>query len=125
MTGSFVETFLDDIIVYSQTAREHVHHVARVLERLNTFGLVANREKCEIGQRKMPFLGRLVTTEGNSATLESIQAMIDAPPPITKKQLQTFLRLCAWVRDHVPRAAEALVPLTDLLKFQRWRWNSE
>lgn len=123
--GLFVEVYLDDVIIFSTDAAQHVEHVTRVLERLRTFRLIAHPEKCVFGVTKVPFLGRILSAAGLETTPESVQAVTTAQPPRTKKQLQSFLGLCGWIRDYVPNAAKLLTPLTDLLKQQRWRWSPE
>ncbi|KAK7592997.1 hypothetical protein V9T40_007749 [Parthenolecanium corni] len=123
--GKFVEVYLDDVIIFSKTAAEHVEHVKRILERLRIFRLVAHPEKCVFGVKKMPYLGRLLSADGVETQPQSIQAIIQAPAPQTKKQLQSFLGLCGWVREYVPNAAKLLTPLTELLKQTRWRWTPE
>lgn len=41
---------LDDIIVYSQTWKEHLYHLALIFERLELHGLTCALKKCIFGQ---------------------------------------------------------------------------
>jgi hypothetical protein len=43
----FVIVFIDDILVYSQSAEEHVHYLKIVLEKLRAHQLYAKFTKCE------------------------------------------------------------------------------
>jgi hypothetical protein len=43
----FVIIFIDDILVYSQSAEEHVHYLKIVLEKLRAHQLYAKFTKCE------------------------------------------------------------------------------
>jgi hypothetical protein len=43
----FVVVFIDDILIYSQSEREHVDHLKMVLHRLREHQLYAKLSKCE------------------------------------------------------------------------------
>jgi hypothetical protein len=45
--NKFVIVFIDDILVYSQSAEEHGHHLRIVLEKLRAHQLYAKFTKCE------------------------------------------------------------------------------
>jgi len=48
-TNSFVVLYLDDILIFSQSLDEHLHHIREVLQRLRQHKLCANLEKCTFG----------------------------------------------------------------------------
>jgi len=120
--GKFVFVYLDDILVYSNNEASHILHVSLVLERLLLHNLLANREKCYFARRLIHFLGTIIDQNGNRPHPEKLQAIREASVPRTRRQLQPFLGLCGWVRDHVQDAAKILAPLTELLKAKRWTW---
>ena len=51
--GKFCIVYLDDIIIYSQDVKEHLHHLALVLERLRIHNLTASLEKCRFGMERL------------------------------------------------------------------------
>lgn len=57
--------YLDDIIIYSDTWEDHPRHIALVLERLHAPGLTCSLQKCQFGQSSLPYLGHVVTSDGN------------------------------------------------------------
>ena len=63
--GDFVMVYLDDIMVHSKTATEHIRHVGLVLERLALHNLVARLPKCKFVQRKTMFLGVVIDEDAN------------------------------------------------------------
>jgi hypothetical protein len=56
--GKFVLVFVDDIIIFSKTLEEHLHHLRLVLERLKEFNLTVNMEKSHFAKRRRIFRSR-------------------------------------------------------------------
>ena len=77
----FVQVYLDDILIYSKTCREHVNHVHSVLGRLQEAGLQADIWKCKFHVQKTKFLGLILTTEGFEVNPEKIEAIRNWPMP--------------------------------------------
>jgi len=55
--GKFVVVYFDDILVYSMSQDDHLHHLRSVLETLRKASLYANIEKCVFGMDHAIFLG--------------------------------------------------------------------
>ena len=62
----FVVVFIDDILIYSKMAEEHVEHLRVVLSRLQEHKLYTKFSKCEFWLKKVPFLGHVLSNEGTS-----------------------------------------------------------
>ncbi|KAI3729490.1 hypothetical protein L6452_18150 [Arctium lappa] len=60
----FVIVFIDDILVYSKTKREHENHLRRVLELQRRERLYAKFSKCEFLLREVQFLRHVVSQDG-------------------------------------------------------------
>ncbi len=121
----FCLVYLDDIIVYSRSLDDHFVHVAKVLERLRIHNLTAALEKCRFAVDRLEYLGHVITSKGNEAKPEHVQKIAEAPVPTTRKQLQSFLGTCNWLREYVPGYAEIAAPLTDLTTGKSgFRWNA-
>ena len=59
----FVIVFIDYILVYSHTMKEHELHLKIVLEKLREKKLYATLSKCEFWLGKVTFLGHVVSKE--------------------------------------------------------------
>ena len=124
--GKFCIVYLDDIIIYSRNIEDHLHHLALVLERLHIHHLTASLEKYQFGMERLEYLGHIVTTDGKEANPEYVKAIIEAPTPKTKRQLQSFLGTCNWLREYIPHYSVITAPLTELtVKKSGFRWNTE
>ena len=91
MLNRFVFVYLDDILIFSRSSKEHVHHVQRVLQRLLENYLFVKAEKCEFYASSVSFLGCVAgrgTVQMDSA---KVSAVTTWPVPDSRKQLQRFL----------------------------------
>lgn len=64
--------FIDDILIYSRSREEHAEHLRIVLEKLGEHQLFAKLGKCSFWQRKIGFLGHVVSEAGVVVDLEKI-----------------------------------------------------
>lgn len=122
----FAIAYLDDIIVYSKTLKEHLHHLSLVLERLQRFGLTCSLEKCSFVKTELVYLGHKVTSDGNAPQTRHLEALEAAQVPTNRKEVRSFLGICNWLREYIPQFAHVAAPLTDLLSTKkRWSWNAQ
>lgn len=109
----FVLVFLDDILVYSKTEVEHVHHLTLVLKTLQNRSLLLNQKKCEFGVAKEPYLGHIISSKGVAMDMDKIEAMLAWPEAKSLKELRGFLSLTGYYRKFVRNYANIARPLTD------------
>ena len=57
----FVLVFLDDIIIYSNSEEEHEQHLRLVLQVCREHELYAKLNKCAFYQRKVQYLGQIIS----------------------------------------------------------------
>ena len=72
----YVLVFFDNILIYSRTIEEHVQHLATVLDILKNQQLYVNRPKCYIAQRRLEYLGHVISEEGVAVDQAKIEAML-------------------------------------------------
>lgn len=59
-----VKTMMDDIIVHGSTKEEHDIRLRQVLDITRKVNLKLNRDKCELGVKRLTFVGDVVSEEG-------------------------------------------------------------
>ncbi|KAJ4801596.1 polyprotein [Rhynchospora pubera] len=121
---SFVVVFIDDILVYSNSAEEHEHHLRLVLQRLREHQLYAKLSKCEFWLEQISFLGHVISKEGLAVDLQKIVAVTDWKPPTTVTEVRSFLGLAGYYRRFVEGFSRISLPMTQLLhKGVKFEWT--
>lgn len=115
---TFAYAYLDDILIASKDENEHWQHIREVLERLRTYGVTLNVDKCKFGVKELSFLGHWVSAEGIKPMKEKVQAIVDFPAPTSLKKLRSFLGMINQYRRFIDGCAELLTPLEALLTKQ-------
>ena len=59
-----VQCLIDDILIFGKSQVEHDARLFATLNRLQTFGVTLNSEKCEFSKKSIKFLGHLIDAEG-------------------------------------------------------------
>ena len=111
----FVYAYIDDVLIASTTAEEHLHHLRIIFQRFQDYGIVINPSKSEFGSASLDFLGHHVSAEGISPLSSKVQIIQDFPPPTSLRSLREFLGLVNFYRRFIPNCATLMQPLTDLL----------
>ncbi|MCG8096943.1 MAG: DDE-type integrase/transposase/recombinase [Candidatus Thiodiazotropha endolucinida] len=116
---SNVDSFVDDMWIFTETWKDHVTSLREVLDRLRTAKLTAKPSKCMIGYSSIECLGHSVAAQSVRPQEDKIQAIKDAPQPSTKRQIKSFLGLAGFYRRFIPNFSSIASPLTDLTKKSR------
>ena len=117
-TRPFVKVFLDDLIIYSRTWKEHVHHIHLVLQRLEEAGLKISPSKCWYGQPEVLYLGFYISGTSTRPDPKAVSCIDDYPRPTTVKQVQSFLGACNFFRAYIKDFAKRAAPLYALSKVK-------
>ena len=73
----FLAVMLDDMIIYSDTPKEHVSHVCAVLEVLRKHKLYAKIEKCEFHVDTISFPGYRISSASVEMDPERVASLLD------------------------------------------------
>ena len=102
--GSFCCAYVDDIIIWSPSEKQHHLDVRTVLQRLRDEGLSINVEKCEFDVQVTRYLGHIRSTSGIRPDPRKVQALVDWPVPRTTKEVHQFhgLHQQNWICVRTP-----------------------
>ena len=111
-----VFSWLDDILVASDTWEQHLATLIVVLRRLLAAGLSVNFAKCIFGAASMEFLGMVIDSTGVFPAPSKLAAIAEMPRPHTVEELRVFLGLTGYLRQFVANYSITCAPLTDILR---------
>ena len=122
----FLLIYLDDLVIYSSTFEEHLHHLEEVFKRLRAAGLTLKPSKCVFARSQVHFLGHVISQEGIRPNPEKVSAIEKYPVPKTVKDVRAFLGICNYYRRFVRDFAKKASPLVRLTrKDVKFDWNSQ
>ena len=112
----FVVVFLDDILIYSKDEKEHLQHLALVLQKLREHHLYAKLSKCAFNLQEVEFLGHVVSSEGIKMDAGKVAAIRDWPRPASVRDVRSFHGLANYYRRFIADFSKISTPLTNLTK---------
>jgi hypothetical protein len=89
----FVMVFIDDMLVYSISEEEHIHHA---LQKLRENMLYAKLSKCEFWMKQVAFLGHVISKGGISVDPSKVQDVLSWNAPMSVSGIQSFLGLAGY-----------------------------
>ena len=122
----FVAVYIDDILIFSRTMSEHLHHVGLVLDCLQGAGLKLKPNKCHFLCQRVEYLGHLVTPHGLEPNPKKVNAVTQFPVPTSTTQVRQFVGLTSYYRRFIESFAKIAAPLHNLTrKDVEFRWTTE
>jgi hypothetical protein len=120
----FASSYLDDILIYSNSVGEQEGHVKWVMERLLKAGLYLNSEKCEFHKETVKYLRLIISMNGVSMDQDKVHTVRNWSQE--KKtangrlnnifEVQQFLGFCNYYRWFIKGYSDVVEPLTRLTK---------
>eukprot|EP00170_Pyropia_yezoensis_P003248 contig_13578_g3255 len=109
-----VLVYLDDVIVFSRAAQEHLGQLEEVFSLLAKAGVSLKASKCFLFEEEVEYLGHNVGKVQVRVNEKNLVGLRQAEPFKTKKGLRSFLGMCNVYRRFVKDYAEVARPLTAL-----------
>nr|XP_034586715.1 uncharacterized protein LOC117849260 [Setaria viridis] len=92
----FVVVFIDNILIYLETAEEHEEHLQIVLERLRQHQLYAKFSNCEFWMEEVAFLGHVLLAKGVAIDPAKIEAATEWEQPRNVSEIKSFFGLVGY-----------------------------
>ena len=121
-----IATFINDILVATETEKGHNKLVEEVLKRLEENNLFVKPEKCKWKVREVEFLGAVIGPKRVEMQKEKVKGVLNWLASRNVKKVQKFLDLANYYRRFIKDFARIAVLLHVLVrKKQRWKWERE
>ncbi len=118
-----VLAYMDDILIYAATQKEHDDLVVTVLQRLTKYKLTVAAQKSFWDVRWVEFLGYNITPAGLSMSKEKTDSMECWQVPASLKGAQQFVGFANFYRRFIKNFSAIVKPLTDASKLGKKDWK--
>ena len=122
--------YLDDVIIFSKTPKEHIQRLRGVFQKLWEAGLKLKPSKCEFFRTRISYLGYVVLKDGIETDPKKVNTIKNWPTPISVTDVRSFLGFTNHYRRFIRRYAQIAKPLYKLisrknskLKKKTIEWN--
>ncbi|MBW0545405.1 hypothetical protein O181_085120 [Austropuccinia psidii MF-1] len=103
-------------MVFSSSEKEHVKHVASVLQRLRDNNLFAKASKCVFLASSVEYLRYVVSSDGLKMDSSKVQQIINLPQKKNIKALPSFLSFTNFYCCFIKNYSKKISALTSLLQ---------
>ena len=106
--------YLDDVLVYSDTFEDHLQHLKKVLQCLHQNGIKLKASKCNLFQKKIQYLGRIVSDEGfqiDPADTTAVKSLKEKTP-LTVGEVRKLLGFLGYFWSFIRDFARIAKPCT-------------
>jgi len=124
MISRSVEVYVGDIVVKSDSCGQHVKDLQEVFDALRKVNMRLNHEKCAFDVEGGKFLGFMLTHRGIEVNPDKCKAITEMRSPKNLKEIQQLLGRLTTLSRFVPRLAERIRPMAQMLrKTSKFIWN--
>jgi hypothetical protein len=110
----FVQAFLDDLVVASNSVEEHIEHLNILINRLTEVNLLLNPEKCCFFQKEIILLGFVISAKGTRIDKRKLTNIDEWKVPTNKKEIMSLCGTINYFRDYVPMISQITAPIDAL-----------
>ena len=122
----------DDIILWGKkqenesASDNHDKNLRGLLQRCREKGIKLNKEKLELKQREISYLGHTISRDGVKADPKKVDAIKKLETPKDKQGVQRILGVVGYLQKFAPHLSGLSAPLRDLIKKDvNFRWDED
>lgn len=126
LIGEKCFVYLDDVVIYASSLKDHENKLAEVFQRLAQNNLKLQPDKCEFLRKEVAYLGHLISENGVKPNPSKVAVIKEFPKPRNPKDIKSFLGLVGYYRRFIENFSKLSKPLTSLLKKNaNFDWGKE
>ena len=112
--GVWMDMYLDDIVVYSDMAAEHIQHLKAILDILKCESFFLSKKKMKLFQMELKILGHVIDDDSIRMDPEKVDSIAAWKVPTNRDLLHGFL---GAVRYLAPNVLQVRVPMGVLTRL--------
>jgi hypothetical protein len=124
ITEGVVSVYLDNILIFTDSLKEHCRFTCLVLDRMHEHKLYLRPERCEFEKTKIEYLSVIISHNKVEMDPVKITGVTDWLTPSNKKEVQSFVGFINFYQRFIPgfsHHAHALFDLT--MEDVRFNWG--
>ena len=115
--SDFAESYIDDVCCHNTGSfDEHLDCLRQVFTVIRKSGLTLKLSKCNFCKPKIKFVGHVIGQGVLEANPEKLRALLELPPPTTKKKVRSVLAMFRYYSTHIPNFSQIALPLVEITK---------
>ena len=111
----YYSIYLHDLIMFSQTAEEHLHQLHVIFDQLREYNLKLKPLKCSLFKEKINYLAHQVSKWGVQPSDTNLKAIAECALPQTYTEIRAFLGLVGHYRQFIKGFVQIAQPLNECL----------
>ena len=124
--GRSIEVYMDDMLVKSSTAEQHLADLQEAFDVMRATQLKLNPKKSFFGLTGGKFLGYLVSCRGIEIHPTQSQAILQMTPPSNIKELQKLTGKLVALNRFIAKSGEICLPFFKIMKKGvQFQWTGE
>ena len=120
-SGQFCQAVHDDILIFSQSVKEHFKHLSLIFQALTKNGLKISPKKCKFFQSSVIYLGHRISVSHDgqvqiTALNDRCNAIRKMKAPTNARGVRRFIGAVMYVSSFLPKLQALLAPLHALTR---------
>ena len=116
ISWKYVLCYVDDCIIFSSNFQQHLGHINEVFSRFRQAGLKLSPKKCFFAQKKLYYLGHVISKDGVQTDERKVEKIKKLSPPKDQKGVKSLLGLTNYYKKFISGYSKICAPITELLK---------
>lgn len=121
LMSTFLEIYVDDLLIHSKTFEMHLDHLRQVFTRMRSADLTAKPKKCFFGVTEVPYMGYIIGQNSIRPDPDKVATLKNYPRPRTVNEMERLLGLLKYLRIFIPRFTDTVEPLQAVIRTKQLR----
>jgi len=117
-----VIVYFDDLLIASDTEKDHDITVKKVIERARSRGVKFNKNKVQYKVTSVKYLGNIFSVEGMTIDPNRVRAILAIESPTNITKLQSIIGMINFLRSFIPNLSGKIAPFRVLKKNVQFQW---
>lgn len=116
MLDKFYIAYIDDVLIYSNSKKEHQTYVRKVFAVIQKAGLEVDIDKCEFYVTQISYLGLIFSIKGIRIDPKKVEDIQNWETPMCIKDVQVFIGFANFYRRFIRAFSNIVRPIIAIVK---------